>query len=287
MSLIENALDLAKKQRESRMQHEGSRPELPTGTYSSEALRAHVPTVPSLPPLDFSKLPQIELHGQTLQENRVLANDSRGHIAESAYRMLRTRVVRTMRTSNWSTLGIVAPGPGDGKTLTSVNLAISIAAEVGQQAVLVDLDLRRPTVNKYLGIRPGDFADLSDYLEGRVDDVGKLLISPGIPRLACVMNSRPLERSSDLLSSARGHLLIEELKRRCPGALIVFDLPPLLATDDALVVAPMVDALLFVVAEKGTKRDQVTSARQLVQEFNVLGTLLNKSVEQDTRAYYY
>ena len=204
MSLIENALDLAKKQRESRMQHEGSRPELPTGTYSSEALRAHVPTVPSLPPLDFSKLPQIELHGQTLQENRVLANDSRGHIAESAYRMLRTRVVRTMRTSNWSTLGIVAPGPGDGKTLTSVNLAISIAAEVGQQAVLVDLDLRRPTVNKYLGIRPGDFADLSDYLEGRVDDVGKLLISPGIPRLACVMNSRPLERSSDLLSSARG-----------------------------------------------------------------------------------
>jgi protein-tyrosine kinase len=102
-----------------------------------------------------------------------------------------------------------------------------------------------------------------------------------------VMNSRPLERSSDLLASARGHMLIDELKLHCPDALIVFDLPPLLATDDALVVAPMVDALLFVVAEGGAKRDEVTAARQLVQEFNVIGTLLNKSVEQDSRAYYY
>jgi Mrp family chromosome partitioning ATPase len=82
-------------------------------------------------------------------------------------------------------------------------------------------------------------------------------------------------------------MLINGLQQRCPGALIVFDLPPLLATDDALVVAPMVDALLFVVAENGTKREEVLSARQLLKEFDVVGTMLNKSVEQDTRSYYY
>ncbi len=286
MSLIENALDLAKRQRESRAQHEAPRQELPTASYAAETIRTAT-AASSLPPLDFSKLPQISLYGPTLFDNRVLSEENSGQVAESAYRMLRTRVMRIMRNSGWSTLGIVAAGPAEGKTLTAVNLAISIAAEVGQQAVLVDLDLRRPTVNKYLGVQPGEFPDLSDFFEGRIDDVGKLLVCPGIPRLACVMNSRPLERSSDVLSSARGPMLINGLQQRCPGALFVFDLPPLLATDDALVVAPMVDALLFVIAEKGASRDEITSARQLLKEFDVVGTLLNKSLEQDTRSYYY
>lgn len=286
MSLIENALDLAKRQRESRVQHEAPRPELPTASYAADAIRTAA-AAPAQPPLDFTKLPQVALHAPTLFNYRVLSEDGGAQVAESAYRMLRTRVMRLMRNSGWSSLGIVAAGPAEGKTLTSVNLAISIAAEVGQQAVLVDLDLRRPTVNKYLGVPPGDFPDVSDFLEGRIDDVGKLLVCPGIPRLACVMNSRPLERSSDLLASARGPMLINGLQQRCPGALFVFDLPPLLATDDALVVAPMVDALLFVIAENGTKRDEIMAARQLLKEFDVIGTILNKSVEQDTRSYYY
>jgi Mrp family chromosome partitioning ATPase len=289
MTVIENALDLAKKQREARTQHEApTRSSLSSGSIVREPPpRASHVAVPAHPRLDFSALPQVPLNPRALHENRVLSQGSVGHGAEIAYRMLRTRVMRIMRNSNWTTLGIVASGAGEGKTLTALNLAISIAAEPGQHAVLVDLDLRRPMVNRYLGI-PGDqFPNLSDFLEGVTNDVGPLLVSPGIPQLGCVMNSRPLERSSDLLASARGHMLIDGLKLQCPDALIVFDLPPLLATDDALVVAPLVDALLFVVAEGGAKRDEVMAARQLVQEFNVIGTLLNKSVEQDSRAYYY
>jgi protein-tyrosine kinase len=287
MTVIENALELAKKQRESRVHEAPSRPGRSSGPLPRDpAARATYVAAASPSRLDFSGLPQIPLNPAKLHENRVLSQVSVGNGAEIAYRMLRTRVMRLMRNSNWNTLGLVAASIGEGKTLTAVNLAISVAAEPGQHAVLVDLDLRRPMVNRYLGI-PGDqFTNLSDFLEGTTDNVEKLGVCPSIPQLACVMNSRPLERSSDLLAS-RGRMLIDGLRLQYPEALIVFDLPPLLATDDALVVAPMVDALLFVVAEGGTKRDEVTAARQLVQEFNVIGTLLNKSIEQDTRAYYY
>jgi protein-tyrosine kinase len=282
MTVIENALDLAKKQRESRAQHEvTSRSGAP-----APAKTAYVAAPSELRP-DFAGLPKIQLNAKTLHENRVLSQGSVGHAAEISYRMLRTRVMRIMRNSGWNTLGIVAASAGEGKTLTALNLAISIAAEPGQHAVLVDLDLRRPMVHRYLGIPGEQFPNLSDFLEGKTDDVQKLLVCPSIAQFGCVMNSRPVERSSDLLASARGRMLVDGLKFKFPGAIIVFDLPPLLATDDALVVAPMVDALLFIVAEGGTKRDEAMAARQLVQEFNVIGTLLNKSVEQDSRAYYY
>jgi protein-tyrosine kinase len=71
-----------------------------------------------------------------------------------------------------------------------------------------------------------------------------------------------------------------------PQTIIVVDLPPLLSTDDALVVAPMLDALLFVVAEGETKRSELAEAHHLLAEFNVIGTVLNKSVEADPKSYY-
>lgn len=232
-------------------------------------------------------VPGIPLNLRVAREHRVLSHNVTPSRGQSAYRMLRTRLLQRLRANNWRTLGVSAAGEGEGKSLTAINLAISISAEIGQEALIIDLDLRRPRIHESLGISPQSFRGVNEYLEGSVTDVRDLIFNPGIERLGCILCSRPVERSSDLLASPRGHQLFEEL-RRCllPQTVIVVDLPPLLSADDALVVAPMIDAMLLVVAEGQTRRSDVVEAQHLLAEFNVIGTLLNKSVETDPRKYY-
>ena len=195
--------------------------------------------------------------------------------------------MQRMRSNNWRVLGVSAAGEGEGKTLTAINLAISIAAEVAQEAVLLELDLRRPTIHKCLGLSPSDYTSVATYLEDESAEVEDLLFGPGIDRLGCLLASNSVEHSSDLLASPRGQQLFEALRTKLlPKTVIVVDLPPLLSADDALVVAPMIDAMLFVVSEGETPRADLIEAQQILEEINVIGTVLNKSAEKDPRKYY-
>ena len=237
--------------------------------------------------LSMDMLPQVTMKPGVARGNRVLGRVEGAHGGQSEYRMLRTRLMQRMRSNKWQILGISAAGEGEGKTLTAINLAISIAAEVGQEALLLELDLRRPGIHEILGISTPEFKSVSDYLQDESTELKDLLFSPGIERLGCALCSAPLDRASDLLASARGRQLFSELRQQLlPQTIIVVDLPPLLSTDDALVVAPMMDALLFVVAEGQTRRSDLAEANTLLQEFNVIGTVLNKSVETDPKTYY-
>jgi protein-tyrosine kinase len=232
-------------------------------------------------------LPHVDIDGEIAATSRVLANQAAATKGHSSYRMLRTRLMQRMRANNWRILGVSAAGEGEGKTLTAMNLAISIAAEVGQEAILLELDLRRPSIHERLGISPHAFTSVTRYLQDESAALEELMFCPGIERLGCILCSSPLEHSSDLLASPRGQQLFSELRRRLPPqTVVVVDLPPLLSTDDALVVAPMIDAMLFVVAEGQTQRDDLVEANHLLEEFNVIGTVLNKSVEKDPKKYY-
>ena len=288
MSLIEKALQNAKKDR-----IEPDR----SGTYRSLASAAALesgesvpakdgPFRPDVDAFDLNQVRVIDVDQTALRKNLILVGDSARQPAEAAYRMLRTRVMRAMRGRGWSRLGVTATGPGEGKTLTAINLAVSIAAERSQPVVLVDLDFRQPRVSQYLGIGADQFLGLSDYLGGADGSLEDVIVSPGIEGLYCVMNGARIERSSDLLASPRGKSLLSDMAERLAGALVIFDLPPLLATDDALVVAPMIDGLLFVVADGQAVRSEVASAAKLLAEFNVIGTVLNKSSERVQQGYY-
>jgi len=240
--------------------------------------------------LDVNNLRRVNVDWETFKANRLLTQDPTvRHPAQGAYRMLRTRLMQSMRSNGWRVLGISSIGPDEGKTYTAINLAISIVAEMDQEAILVDLDLQRPSVYTQLGIDAGEFKSLSDYLEDGTQNLGDLLVSPGIERLGVLLSANPLQGSSDLLSSTRGKELFAELRGRMPPeAVIIVDLPPLLVADDALAVSPMLDALLLVVAEGQAERSDVAEARQMLQEFNLVGTVLNKSIEKDSkRAQYY
>lgn len=294
-SFIERAIEMAKLQRGQAENASESRSERKTSSrnrnpVSAAPILAPAPTnghsVSHLPPIDLSRAPVISTDTDVLRQNRILVGSDTRQPAENAYRMLRTRVMRLMRNNGWTKLGITAATANEGKTLTAINLALSIAAERVQPVVLVDLDLRRPRIHRYLGIPESQFVDISDYLEGRTSSLDKLVVTLGEQGLSCIMSSQPVDRSSDLLASPQGQAFLDDLASRLPGVLLIFDLPPLLATDDPLVVAPKLDALLLVVAEKGCSRTEVANAAKLLSEFNVLGAVLNKSVERGDQGYY-
>jgi protein-tyrosine kinase len=283
MSAIQAAIERVRKLKEQQQGHDAALGRTPLGAHDAVSTGARA----GPRRISASQMHRVPMNVKVAQGNRLLGHESTGNTGQSAYRILRTRLMQRMRSNKWQTLGISAAGEGEGKTLTAINLAMSISAEIGQEAVLIDLDLRKPTVHRRLGIEAGSFVNLKDFLEGHTDDVADLLVTPGIERLGCILNAEPIERSSDLLASPRGQKLFNDLRSRLqPNTIIIIDLPPLLSTDDALVVASMVDTMLFVVAEGQTRRSDLVEAQQLLQEFNVIGTLLNRSVEQDPRKYY-
>ena len=231
--------------------------------------------------LDIASLPRVRLHPEALKANRIVTDDRMP--ASAAYKMLRTRVLQRMRRNGWTTLAVTGTCPGEGKTLTAINLAMSLARDVNTSTVLVDLDLRKPAIYRYLGISPQH--SITDCLEG-TSPLEKAVVNPGIDRLGLLLNRQSYTDSSELLSSPQMSALVEKL-REGEGRIVIFDLPPMLATDDMLAFCPLIDSILLVLSQGTTKQDDLLAAKELLQEINVVGVILNRSSEDAAPYYYY
>ncbi len=217
-----------------------------------------------------------------LDKNRIIADQS-DNIITDAYRMLRTKVLLKIRAHGWNTIAVTSPGKGEGKSVTAINLAISIAREVNYTVLLVDFDLRRPSIHKLFGL--SQHKGISHYIH---DDtpLEEILIHPSIERLVVLPGGEALRNSSELLSLPKILNLIQEIKNRYQNRIIVMDLPPILMVDDALVLAPYIDAILLVVEEGITQAQSLKDAMQLLGDnVNFLGTILNKA-EVNKKSYY-
>jgi len=231
----------------------------------------------------YSRTRQVEVAWKALRERRVISGDDAEAIA-NVYKILRTRVLQRMVANGWNTIGITSVSEAEGKTLTAINLAISLSRERNHTVLLADLDLRRPTVHKYFGYDPP--AGLGDFLMGEAE-LQDVLFNPGIERLVVLPGRKPLHNSSEMLSSPRMVQLIDELKSRYPNRLDLFDLPPALVTDDVLAFSPCVDALLLVIEEGKTTREALERLREILEGVHILGSVLNKSDEPSSQYYYY
>ena len=203
-----------------------------------------------------------------------------------AYKILRTRVLRRLEANQWRSFAITGVTAGEGKTLTAVNLAIALAQDVNTWVALIDLDLQRPRVAEYLGMRNhGGEKGLSDYLQGNAT-FENIVYSPDIERLAVLPSFQPMLNASEMLTSPRMTELMQALEAETPRRILIFDMPPVLAADDVLAFAPQIDGLLLVVAEGTTDRNQLRRAKEVLSEMNLLGVVLNRSAERNDAAYY-
>lgn len=241
-----------------------------------QAVPRPVDSVPrEVPPgaVVYSQTRSVRISPDVFREKRVLTGVGEGPFLD-AYKMLRTQVMNRLRENNWNVLGVTSPGGAEGKTLTAVNLAISIAMETTQTVLLVDADLRHPSAQSLFGLE-GSRGLVDHLLDGA--PVPDLLIHPGIGRFVLLPGGRPLAQPTETLTSPRMVELVRELKHRYASRIIVFDLPPLLRAADVLAFSPYVDALLLIVEEGHTTADDVEQAVQLVKGATpVLGTVLNK-----------
>jgi protein-tyrosine kinase len=221
-----------------------------------------------------SQTQTVTLDEATLRENRIVTGLEPGPFTE-ANNLLRTQVLQRFKENNWNVLAVTSPGEDEGKTLTAINLAISIAREVDYTVLLVDANLRHPWMLEHLGLahRKG----LSDYL---TDDtpIAELLIKPGrVEHLVILPGGRPLINSSEALNSPKMAQLVRDMKSRYHSRIIIFDLPPVLTSADALAFSPYVDAALLVIEEGVTQKHEIEHAIELLSTTNIIGTVLNKA----------
>ncbi len=217
-----------------------------------------------------SKLSDFE---RTLDENHIVAHRVQSKEAD-VIRFLRTQILQTMEKNKFKTLAISSPRYGDGKSTTAANLAVSIAQDLKQTVLLVDLDLRDPSLDKYLGIKPG--AGLTDYIAGQAE-VADCLVKLPFQRISVFPAGKPIDFSSETLGSPDMKRLASELKERYDDRIIIYDMPPLLDQDDPLVFLPHVDAFLLVVKEGITTTEEVKRSVEILEPEKVIGVVLNKA----------
>jgi len=226
----------------------------------------------------------VPVNAERLRSQRVITGDTDELVGET-YKLLRTQVVQRTRAENKNVLMLTGPRPGEGKTLTAINLAISLSQDVDKTVLLVDADLRRPSVHEYLGLPRGP--GLVDYLAGK-RTIPEVLVHPeGFAKFVLLPGGRPVTEAAELISSPRMVELVEELKHFYPDRYVIFDLPPILAFADALAFAPLMDGIILVVEMGKTPREDIQRCLELLKDFPVLGTVLNKVDAKEQGDYYY
>ena len=204
--------------------------------------------------------------------------------AAEAYRTLRTNLYFSSLDQVLETLVVTSAAPGDGKSTTLSNLAVTMA-QGERPTILVDADLRQPSLHTLFGVSN------SEGLTTMAVDKGALseppLVDSGVDNL-WLLPSGPLPPNpAEILGSRRMEEIINALKSRAD--MLLFDAPPLLAVTDALVLAVQTDGVLLVVKAGGTKREHVQQAKERLERVNarIVGAVLNNApTDQTLQAYY-
>jgi protein-tyrosine kinase len=230
----------------------------------------------------YTKTRIMPLDPDVLQDNRIIMGSYDDQRAD-LFRVLRTNILKQLRENNWNSFFVTSATPGAGKSWVATNLAIAIALEGNQTVLLVDADLRRPSICDHLGIQCK--FGLIDYLSGIVD-LEHILIHPRIENLVLLPGKEAKINFSEIISSPKMINFIKEVKSRYESRIIIFDIPPIFIADDALLYMSYCDAALFVAEDEKNTSDELKHSMQILEETNLLGLVLNKS-RQELPSYKY
>ena len=202
--------------------------------------------------------------------------------ASEQYKILREQV----KQAGIRSFSITSPVKRDGKTTVAVNLAATLSLDYEERVLLIDGDLRAPSVHKYFDApqSPG----LTDYLGSSSKiNLKNLVQETFLPGLRILSSGKPSHLASELLAKERMKQILNEAQAQFPGHRIIIDSPPILSTPDPLVIARYVDGVLLVVRAGKTPRDYLTKAIQSLNSSKVMGVVLNGADLGLSSKYYY
>jgi protein-tyrosine kinase len=269
MSKLKQALEKAKKDRGELDGREERRIESVEPRIEARAPLENKPLKPV-----YSSTQVIKCDTDLLHRNRVVSVCTRDEA--DRLKILRTQILNTMSEEGKNTLMITSANPGEGKTLTAINLAISFSHQFNKTVLLVDGDIKKPTIHKYMGLEDG--AGLADCLVDKKSMIDGL-VNPGMDRIVILRGGKPHTNSAELLGSEKMKALLKEMKERYPERFIIFDTSSVLTSADPLVLANLVDGILLVVEAEKTKKEDVLKALEMFKNKHVIGTVFNKSLD--------
>ena len=234
---------------------------------------------------------QVNILGRLLSSNMLVPGSNLDREIQDEYRRIKRPLVsnavgRNKLLVNRGNLILVTSAiPGEGKSYTSVNLALSIAHEMDTTVLLVDCDIAKQGVSRALGLE--GVSGLVDVLEDDSLSIGDVMLHTDIPKLRVVSAGKNQhEYVAELLASQRMADLVDELASRYSDRIIIIDGPPLLPTPQTQIIAGLVGQVVFVIEAGKTPQALVTEALELIPEEQATGLVLNKNVGLSSRSHY-
>jgi hypothetical protein len=226
----------------------------------------------------------IELDQSRLESHRIVAhNDSDPR--SKPFDMLRTQVLQTMDQKSWRILGVTSPTPGCGKTVTAINLALSIARQPERSVLLADFDFRKPQIANSTGINcsGGSLLSVLDGQSALWDAI--VSASAGNCHIMILPTESSTLDSSALMASRAMRATVDAIKRDYRSCTVIVDLPPMLVSDDVIAILPQLDCVLLVAAVGSSKVSDIEECNKHLQSTEVVRLVLNK-VPQVSADYY-
>jgi receptor protein-tyrosine kinase len=263
---IESSFDQP-KQRPARMQMEDDGPATVIGSQHGE--------------IDIGKLSEM---------GAVTPDSGRSKIAEE-YRLIKRPLLANAfghggveRVHNGNLIMVTSSLPGEGKTFTAISLAISMATELEHTVLLIDADVSKSSVMRYLGLNSK--RGLIDVLQDPNLPLSDVLIKTNIAKLTVLPAGESISHATELLASSSMKHFVRDIASRYPDRIVIFDSPPLLSTSEASVLATYMGQIVFVVEAERTPQDAITDALAHLADCENVGVVLNKFASGGTAGDY-
>ena len=234
---------------------------------------------------------RVEINLDSLSAAGIVSpNSPRSQIADQ-YRVIKRPLIANAMgkgatpVENGNLIMVTSSLPGEGKSFTAINLAISIAAELDNTVMLVDADVARPSVLRVLGLEPGP--GLLNLLAGDSADLSTMLLKTNIDKLTILPSGTPHARATEMLASDAMTRLLADMGKRYSDRIIVFDSPPLLLTTESRVLATHMGQIVMVIQAEKTLRSDVQDALATIEACPVKMVVLNQVRSAMTGGYGY
>jgi Mrp family chromosome partitioning ATPase len=190
------------------------------------------------------------------------------------FKLLRTRIAKLASEQGVKLIGVTSAAPNVGKTFVTANLSAALSRLVDTHVCALDLDMHRPALGPRFGVNDGQ--GIHDYLSGDTPDIRTIGRQINEERLVLIPGFRRDVATGELLSGPRGDALFASLRALPPSTLVIIDMPPIFADDDAVIIANRIDGYLLVVEDGRTTKKQVEETMRMLAPAPMLGTVLNR-----------
>lgn len=234
---------------------------------------ANLPKNSDKAPLCIDELPVFSPDSAAIPDHRLIGLNSRDSRSR-AFNLLRTTLSKRLKEKNYRLVGITSATPSAGKSFLSMNLAVSLARVADEPVFLVDLDMRRASLARDIGMDVD--RGISDFLTGEVSDLASIGVNIEGVKLTLFPTKHISSNTAELVAGANFDHLIDLLRQQTEESIVLFDLPPAFANDDTMLILEKLDSYIMVVDSGKTNRRQVQEMLDILHPVPCAGTILNR-----------